>query len=133
MACLSTGDCNELEFVQALLHRSPDGECTGPDVTLRLWIGQVTLLERIFDSQVASDVLWSGFVKRNDDTLCLYFNLCAAHWFDLGAFAWARGYQKASSEWVLLAEDLLQDLCREVAWDAKEIANLFAWRRTRLT
>lgn len=135
MACLSEAYCTELGFVQALLGRSSEGECKGPSVTLALATARVLYLERIFDSQIATDVLWSGYEERGDDDL-LYqvrFTLCAAHWFDLGAFAWARGYQKSRPDWINCGEELLQDLCREVAWDPKEIANLLAWRRTRLT
>lgn len=133
MACRSSAGCSELDFVRALHERTINGECKGPGVTLSLLSGRVAHLERIFDSEIASDVLWSGFDLDDDSGPSLRFTLCAAHWFDLGALAWARGYQKSRPEWLCFSQDLLQDLCREVAWDPKEIVNMFSWLRTRLT
>jgi hypothetical protein len=130
MPCLSAEPCSELDFVRALQDR-PEGECKGPSIVQTLWSGRVLLLERIFDSQIACDVLWSGYLVDRSDGLV--FDLCAAHWFDLACFAWARSRQQSRRDWAWAAEELLQDLCHEAGWDAKEIVNMFAWQSTRLT
>jgi hypothetical protein len=131
MACKPTNSLSELQFVQALLRRSCHGECQGPALHLVLDPQRVFRLDRIMQSNVASDVLWSGFIA--DSAAGPEFALCAAHWFDLACLAWARAIQFNKLNWSAEAEDLLQDLCFVAQWDAKEIVNMFAWQRARLT
>lgn len=130
MACVSTGPLTELEFVKALNLRN-HGSCAGPVVRLTLQPWRVFLFERVFDSPIASDVLWSGF--EGDTAHGPEFGLCAAHWIDLACLAWARALERYRVDWVRAAEQLLQDLCISAQWDPKEIVNMFAWQRARLT
>src|ERR1044072_4945472 len=131
MACVLTADRSELEFVRGLTRRAGPGDCLGPLVRLLLCPERVFLLERIFDSQAASDTLWSGY--RQDTGQTLEFVLCAAHWLDLACFVWARGFQHRRRDVAQDAKDLLQAVCFGAQWDAKEIVNMFAWQRARLT
>lgn len=129
--CTATDVHGELEFVQALHDRMETGACRGPMLMLRMPADRVCSIERILCSEIASNVFWSGFLT--DGPGGVEFELCAAHWFDLSCLLWARGWERRRSDWLRRAEELLQDLCREAGWDPKEIANLFTWRRVRLT
>lgn len=131
MACTSTDSMTELGFVHALNQRR-SGECAGPIVQLTLWSWRVFQLERVFSSPAASDVLWSGF-DGEADPYGLTFGLCCAHWIDLACLVWARALLRYRADWARAAEELLQDLCIGAHWDPKEIVNMFAWQRARLT
>lgn len=131
MACSPTDAATELDFVKALHTRTRDhGQCRGPLLTLFLWSWQLETLEHIFDSEPACDVLWGGFQPSLTTS---GFQLCAAHWFDLACLTWARALQHSRPDWSAQAEVLLKDLCDVAGWDAKEIVNMFAWQRARLT
>lgn len=128
MACVTSGPLTELDFVKALLRRRRShGACAGPRVNLVLEPGWVFILEQVFESRIASDVLWSGFI--HDTAAGPLFGLCAAHWLDLACLGWARALQQHRYDWLQAAEHLLQDLCLSADWDAKEIVNMFAWQR----
>lgn len=132
MACLPTQDHRELEFVSSLSSRDPEiGECRGPLLQLAFWPTKVFVLEHIFNSQAASDTLWEGFC--GDRCVGVHFELCGAHWLDLAALVGLRAAQYRRSDWTGEAHNLLAEICHAASWDPKEIANMFAWQRQKLT
>lgn len=132
MSCTPTSTPTELDFVQALYSRlSTDYSCAGPLVHMSLWPWRVFTLERIFDNAEASDLLWSGFLS--DGYVGVHFSLCAAHWMDLACLTWIRATQSGRPDSASEAQALAQDLCFSAGWDVKEIVNMLAWRRARLT
>jgi hypothetical protein len=141
MACTPTHDLSELDFVLSLATRTKEiGECRGPVLTLSLWNYRALSLEHIFDSAAASDVLWSGMQEDHLPVAeglqapgTIHFSLCAAHWVDLACLCWMRSRQYRRGDWKLEADQLLHDTCVAAGWDEKEIVNMFAWQRARLT
>lgn len=146
MACTPTHDRTELDFVLSLATRTKEiGECRGPLLTLALWNWRAVSLEHIFDSAAASDVLWSGMQEQGLSSTkgfgpakgfgsgIIHFSLCAAHWVDLACLCWMRSRQYQRSDWKTEADQLLHDTCVAAGWDEKEIVNMFAWQRARLT
>lgn len=128
MACTPSQATTELQFVQALGARDPHvGECCGPMLRIGLWGYRLLTLERIFDSQVATDILWGGM--HDDGALGIHFSLCAAHWMDLASLVWMRSQQSGIADWYSEADHLLRDVCAAARWDPKEIVNMFAWQR----
>lgn len=130
MACVPTNAVSELEFVKSLPGRG-DEICAGPRLRMAVAADQVWEMDRIFDSELAHEVLWSGF--EHDSGVGLEFALCAAHWLDLIALFWVRSLQQGLRESEVQARVLLRDLCFIARWDAKEIVNMLAWQRLRLT
>lgn len=92
---------------------------------------RVLVIDDLFDSEGASEILWSGF--HFDYGEGFEFRMCGGHWLDLICFMWVRAQQRSDTGWMLYAGDLLQDLCFVARWDVKEIVNMFAWQRSRLT
>lgn len=141
MACTPTHDRTELDFVLSLATRTKEiGECRGPLLALALWNWRAVSLEHIFDSAAASDVLWSGMQEDLPPPVpapkalgTIQFSLCAAHWIDLACLCWMRSRQYRRSDWKSEADQLLHDTCVAAGWDEKEIVNMFAWQRARLT
>lgn len=130
MACLPTETRGELEFVQAL-HDREAGRCRGPLLRLGFWPYRIFVLEHILDSQEASDILWDGF--REDGCVGVHFELCGAHWLDLATLCAVRSRQYRRKDWVGEAEILMREICQSAQWDVREMANMFAWQRQRLT
>lgn len=136
MACTPTHDLTELDFVLSLTTRTKEiGECRGPVLDLGLWNWRALTLEHIFDSPAASDILWAGM---HEDRLrkrlgFIHFSLCAAHWVDLACLCWMRSRQYRDADFKAEADQLLRDTCEAAGWDEKEIGNMFAWQRARLT
>lgn len=132
MACLPTKTSGELEFVHAMCTRTrPFAECRGPLLRVVLWPFRVFTLEHIFDLQQASDTLWDGYCE--DSPAGVLFELCGAHWIDLVTLCGLRARLCKRPDWNSEARHLLDDVCAAAAWDVKEIANMFAWQRERLT
>lgn len=132
MACLPTEVRDELEFVHAMCGRSPDqGECRGPLLRLVFWPYRLFVLENILDCQSASDLLWDGF--SGDRPQGVHFELCAAHWMDLVILCALQARRYRRQDWLNEAQHLLDGVCSTAGWDPKEIANMFAWQRERLT
>jgi hypothetical protein len=132
MACQSTGALGELDFAHSLLSRDHDlNDCTGSLIMMGFWSYQVFLLEHIFESKSASDLLWAGFTGDGAD--CVQFELCCAHWFDLAVLVELRAAQHRRKDWADQAARLFQCLCALAGWDAKELLNMVAWTRERLT
>ena len=132
MPCTAKEAATELEFVQQLCARRPHvNECCGPLLTIAFPTTGVFVLEHILDSGAASDLLWDGFLP--DRHVDVYFRLCAGHWIDLTGLCVWRAKQFARSDWHGIAENLMNEVCQAASWDAKEIANMFAWQRLRLT
>jgi hypothetical protein len=129
--CTSTDARSELRFVRALLSRGLDAGCVGPFAELVLSSERAVLLVRAFDSEMASDVLWGGYLGVADDGR--HYRLCAGHWLDLATLLWARGVHGSRADWRHYAEQLLYALCKSAQWDAKEIVNMLSWSQTRLT
>lgn len=132
MTCLPTEACDELSFVRAVSARSPQvDQCAGPSLRISFWPYRVFILEHILASKEASDILWDGF--REDDQHGVHFELCAGHWMDLATVCGLRARQYRRADWADQAQILLGQVCTVAGWDAKEIANMFAWQRLRLT
>lgn len=132
MSCATSGSANELQFVLSLYTRTKEaGECRGPVLIVEMSAWRVFTLEQIFDSQVATDVLWGGF--QEGEPYGTAFKLCAAHWIDLAALLWMRASQQRRADWHSEADQLLDDVCTAAHWDPKEIVNMFHWQDTRLT
>lgn len=132
MACLPTHTPGELEFVHALVaRRCPVAECCGPLLRIAFWPYRVFVLEHLMDSPDASDLLWDGFMS--DGAVGIHFELCGAHWMDLVAVCQLRAAQYRRSDWGGQADQLLVDVCTTAGWDPKEILNMMAWQRERLT
>lgn len=132
MPCNSSTAMTEFEFVRVFQQPDKDARhCRGPVLAVHLSPERVFVLERVFDGSSASDLLWFGF--RRDAGGCLVFELCAAHWFYLASYIYAVAVAGYRLDWAHLAEGLIHDLCVSASWDVKEIANMFAWRRARLT
>jgi hypothetical protein len=146
MVCTPTHDLTELDFVLSLTTRTKEiGECRGPLLELALWNWRALTLEHIFDSPAASDILWAGMQEQDISVTkgfrpakkfgsgIIHFSLCAAHWVDLACLCWMRSRQHRDPEFKAEADQLLRDTCEAAGWDEKEIGNMFAWQRARLT
>jgi hypothetical protein len=132
MACRQSTALSELEFVHALMGRDEElTQCKGAVIGIELWSYKVHVLEEIFDSQVASDLLWDGFT--GDGGKVITFQLCCAHWFDLAVLIELRAAQHCEPAYHHVAAQLLMALCHEAGWDPKELLNMVAWSRERLT
>lgn len=132
MTCTATPDATEFDFVRAIHTRCRDvSACCGPILTLDMSLGRAFALEQIFDSEIASDLLWDGhdLAEPYGTTFCL----CAGHWIDLATLLWFRSRQARRRDWFNEADQLLRDVCTAARWDVKEILNMFRWRNTRLT
>lgn len=132
MACVPTGAMDELGFAQALALRDQQiGQCRGQLIRMTFWSYKIFVLEQILDAEAASDVLWQGFV--GDTTDGITFELCCAHWFDLAVLTELRAVQYQREDWFEASSRLFESLCSLVGWDAKELVNMVAWSRERLT
>lgn len=131
MVCTPANSCTEWEFVASLPSRARWDDCRGPFVRLAFRPLRLQLLERIFASESASDVLWCGYTPGGITET--RFTLCVAHWIDLATLVFARGRQLLRFDYEHKARELLGDVCTGAGWDPKEIANSLAWQRTRLT
>jgi hypothetical protein len=132
MACVSSDVRGEWEFVQSLTSRNPSvDQCRGPVVAVALPPYRVFVLEHIFSSRSASDLLWAGLDEDLEPRF--HFLLCAAHWLDLAALCVLRAHQCDHEDWAEEGDQIVRDVCRVVKWDTREIANMFAWQRERLT
>jgi hypothetical protein len=123
---------SELDFVLALhtRHRNLTA-CCGPLLCVQISPWRAHGLEQIFDSDTASELLWSG--HHSAEEYGTSFTLCGAHWLDLTALALLRSRQHSQADWHAEADQLLREVCASAAWDPKEIVNMFQWQGTRLT
>lgn len=132
MACLPTEVSDELDFIHALMRRTSSfSQCCGPLLRIAFWPYRVFVLEHVLNSQQASDMLWDGFLE--DGCVGVHFELCGAHWMDLAGLCQFRARQYRRDDWSTEAEQLLRDICVTARWDPKEILNMIAWQRERLT
>lgn len=132
MGCHESGYSNEHEFVaQVTRSRADIWSCCGPRVTLAFSPVRLAEIEDALKSPSAHDLLWGGYDPAPIDAM--YFTLCALHWMEIACLLSLRGYQFQCEPWRSEGSSLLEDLCREISWDAKEIANAFTWQRLRLT
>lgn len=131
MVCYGSGPISEFEFVRSLSNREVD-ECAGPLVSLSFGAALLGVLEESLCSRDEYDLVWdNAVVTRTGDRLV--FELCAAHWMEVGYRAGLRGRKALRSDMSTLASALLDNTCRAADWDVKEVANLFTWRRVSLT
>lgn len=132
MGCLAVPGQTELEFIQSLRDRSEhNNHCAGPLVRLSFSPYRLSTIEEAFGSEVAHDLLWSGYLPHILDTAA--FELCAVHWMDLACLVLARSALADATHWRFGGELILNQLFHKTGWDPREISNLLAWQRTYLT
>lgn len=133
MACTADNPAtNEFEFVRDVHTRTREfGECRGPLLRLSFSAWRLAVLEDAFESETAHELLWAGFHPEHADAMD--FTVCAVHWMDLSCLVWLRARRFGRADWHAEADQLLRDACSAAGWDPKEIVNMFAWQRARLT
>lgn len=131
MTCTGTAIIPELEFIQSLGDREPDG-CRGPLIEICFRPIRFTQVEFGLASAKATELIWSGF-QPHASTHGLAFRLCAVHWLDIVGLLMARGVRQGRSDYMTDATILINSICRGCDWDLREISNLLRWQRMSLT
>jgi hypothetical protein len=125
----TTAKTTEWAYVASLRRREPD-QCWGPQLRLTIPTAVVATLEHSFQDVAAFERLWGGLQPDHTE---LAFALCTGHWLDLSYLCGIHGRRYRRVQWTRAATDLLDEICHQAGWDAKEIANQMVWQRVLLT
>ena len=130
MDCTGTDLITELELVQRL-NQHPEDICIGPLVTLTLTQARASLLLgvlAVFEDPPPLSFLPVGRLHPD-----VRLRLCGRHWLDLCYLCGVGACMVDSADLFTNTSWMLREACAGAGWDAKEISNLFAWRRVQLT
>ncbi len=102
--------------------------CVGPAITHSWTSFRLDIVERaLFDVDLFSESLWDCF---DGEARGLFrFTICAGHGLLLAGVVGYLGVARGDHEWVTVASWITRYVIDAAHWDAKEIHNLFAWRR----
>ncbi len=131
MGCTDASALTELEFVHELRGLALDA-CAGPLVTLPLVAYRLEIVEASLTHEWQHHKLWDAFLVRTDDDRML-FQLCVAHWMALAYIVRYAAVRVNDAHRFNESVTLERQVCQAVGWDVKEIHNMIAWQRVRLT